>query len=86
MTYNKVPNSTSTLQHSSTLSPQLGRRAYGSHRRMSQATVVRNIVESIITHRELGDDRPISQYTQNPHTQALVQAQLDALALAAEEV
>ena len=72
MTQETVPNSTSSLQHSSALSPQLGRRAFGHQRRMSPETVARNIVESIIIHRELGDDRPISQYTDDPHTQALV--------------
>ena len=88
MTEKSVANSTSVLQLSSTLPPhsQFGRRAYGHQRRMSQETIVRNITESIITHRQLGEDRPISQYTDDPHTQALVQTQLDAMALAAEEV
>ena len=52
---------------------------------MSQKTVVRNIVESIITHRQQGQDRPISQYTHDPETQALVQAELDALVMAFDE-
>ena len=52
---------------------------------MSQATVVRNIVESIITHRQQGQDRPISHYTHDPETQALVQAELDALVMAFDE-
>ena len=88
MTPSTVPNSESVLQLSSASSSQsqLGRRAFGHQRRMSQATVVRNIVDSIMTHRALGDDRPISHYTPDPDTQALVQAQLDALALAAGEV
>ena len=68
-----VPNHTSVLQVPSSPPPQFGRRAYGRQRRMSQATVARNIVESIITHRQLGDDRPISQYTDDSNTQALVQ-------------
>ena len=87
MTNSTVPNSKSVLQPDSALPPQqLGRRAYGHQRRMSQATIARNIAESIITHRELGDNRPISQYTDDPNTQALVQAQLESLALAAGEV
>ena len=87
MTVAKISNSTSVLQHSSALpvQPQFGRRAYGSHRRMSQKTVVRNIVESIITHRQQGQDRPIGQYTHDPETQALVQAELDALVMAFDE-
>ena len=87
MTTQNVSDSTSVLQHSSAspVLPQFGRRAYGCHRRMSQATVVRNIVESIIMHRQQGQDRPISHYTLDPDTQALVQVELDALVMAFDE-
>ena len=87
MTYETVSESPSVLQLPSALpvQPQFGRRAYGSHRRMSQETVVRNIVESIIIHRQHGQDRPISQYTHDPETQAQVQVQLDALVMAFDE-
>ncbi len=85
MTYDRVPNPTSDLQVTVSHPLQFGRRAYGCHRRMSQATVVRNIVESIITHRQLGQDRPISHYTPEPDTQALVKTQLDALVVAVDE-
>ena len=80
-------NSMSALQHSSALSAQsqFGRRAYGCHRRMSQATVVRNIVDSIITHRQQGQDRPISFYTPDSETQAQVKDQLDMLVMAVDE-
>lgn len=81
MTEQSVPNSASVLQILPPLpdQPQFGRRAFGRQRRMSQATVVRNIVESILTHRELGQDRLASFYTPDPETQALVQAKLDSL-------
>ncbi len=84
MTVLKVSDSTSALQLSSSLSAhsQFGRRAFGPQRRMSQATLVRNIVHSIITHRKLGIERSASFYTPNPKTQALVQAQLGTLAVA----
>ena len=87
MTKPNVSEYTSVLQlpSASPVQPQFGRRAYGSHRRMSQATVARNIVESIIMHRQQGQDRPISQYTHDPDTQALVQAELDALVMAFDE-
>jgi len=78
-------NSTSALQPSSTPQPQFGRRAYGRQRRMSPQIVARNIAESIIAHRQRGEDRPISFYTSDPATHALVQAKLDAMALAANE-
>jgi hypothetical protein len=52
---------------------------------MSPDTIARNIAESICTHRQLGEDRPISFYTPDPDTQARVQAKLDAMALAADE-
>ena len=84
MTAHNVPNSTSALQVVSSPPQQFGRRAYGRQRRMSPDTVARNIAESIVTHRQLGDDRPISFYTQDADTQALVQAKLDAMALAAD--
>jgi hypothetical protein len=47
--------------------------------------VARNIAESMIAHRQRGEDRPISFYTNDPDTQALVQAKLGAVALAADE-
>jgi hypothetical protein len=46
---------------------------------MSPHIVARNIAESIIAHRQRGEDRPISFYTDRPDTQALVQAKLDAM-------
>jgi hypothetical protein len=52
---------------------------------MSPQIVARNIAESIIAHRQRGEDRPISFYTDRPDTQALVQAKLDAMVLAADE-
>ena len=80
MTTERLPNSTSVLQTSpvSSKQPRFGRRAFGSQRRMSAQTLARNIAESIITHRQLGQDRPIRFYTHNPHLQALVQARLEA--------
>lgn len=63
----------------------MGRRAYGPQRRMSPHIVSRNISESIVTHRNLGDDRPISFYTHDPNTQALVQAKLATLEGKADE-
>lgn len=85
MTGNSVPDPTSVLQPSSTHRRQFGRRAYGHQRRMSPQIVARNIAESIIAHRQRGEDRPISFYTDRPYTQALVQAKLEAMALAADE-
>ena len=85
MTTQSVPNSTSDLQVPSSPPPQFGRRAYGHQRRMSPQIVARNIAESIIAHRQRGEDRSISFYTNDPDTQALVQAKLDAMALAADE-
>ena len=78
-------NSMSDLQVPSSPPPPFGRRAYGRQRRMSPQTVARNIAESILTNRQRGEDRPISFYTDHPDTQALVQAKLDAMALAANE-
>jgi hypothetical protein len=52
---------------------------------MSPDIIARNIAESIIAHRQRGEDRPISFYTSDPATQALVQAKLDAMALASDE-
>jgi hypothetical protein len=49
---------------------------------MSPQILARNIAESIITHRQLGQDRPISFYTGNPELHALVQARLEATATA----
>ena len=85
MTEQIVPNPTSVLQVPSSPPPQFGRRAYGRQRRMSPHIVARNIAESILTNRQRGEDRPISFYTNRPDTQALVQAKLDAMALAADE-
>ena len=79
MTRESVPNSTPALQLSTTSPPPLGRRAFGRQRPMSPDIVARNIAESITAHRDLGHDRPISFYTHDPHTQALVQAKLDAM-------
>jgi hypothetical protein len=84
MTPESVPNSTSVLQVPSSPPPRFGRRAYGRQRRMSPETVARNIAESILKHRQRGVDRPISFYTNRPDTQALVQAKLDAMALATD--
>ena len=84
MTHERT-NSTSILQVPSSPPPQFGRRAYGRQRRMSPQIVARNIAESIIAHRQRGEDRPISFYTDHPDTQALVQAKLDALAMSADE-
>jgi len=75
----------SDLQVPSSPPPQFGRRAYGHQRRMSPQTVARNIAESIIAHRQRGEDRPIRFYTGNPDTQAFVQAKLDAHAMTADE-
>lgn len=87
MTTSRVANSTSVLQTSPPFSspPQFGRRAFGRQRRMSPQTVARNIAESIIAHRRIGQNRPISFYTDHPDTQALVQARLDAYAFSADE-
>ena len=84
MTTEILPNSTSVLQTSavSSAQPRSGRRAFGRQRRMSPQTLARNIAESILTHRQLGQDRPISFYTDNPELQALVQARLEAIATA----
>ena len=84
MTTASVPNLTSDLQVSSSSPQRLGRRAYGRQRRMSPDIVARNIAESIVTHRQLGEDRPISFYTPDPDMQARVQTKLDAMALAAD--
>jgi hypothetical protein len=75
----------SDLQVSSSPPHRFGRRAYGRQRRMSPDIIARNIAESIIAHRQRGEDRPISFYTDRPDTQALVQARLDAMALATDE-
>ena len=80
----EASSSTSVLQSPPPL--QFGRRAYGRQRRMSPQIVARNIAESILAHRQRGEDRPISFYTSDPDTQALVQAKLDALVMAAGEV
>ena len=86
MTSETVPNSLSVLQPSSVLpAQQFGRRAFGRQRRMSRATVARNIVDSILTHRQLGQDRPITFYTYDPATQDLAQDLLDALVMTADE-
>jgi hypothetical protein len=85
MTEKSVPNPTSALQVPSSPPPRFGRRAYGRQRRMSPQTVARNMAESILAHRQRGEDRPISFYTDRPDTQALVQAKLEAMALAADE-
>jgi hypothetical protein len=85
MTIEIVPNPTSALQVPSSSPQQFGRRAYGHQRRMSPDIIARNIAESIIAHRQRGEDRPISFYTDRPDTQALVQARLDAMALATDE-
>ena len=84
MTLNKISDSQSVLQPSSVASapPRSGRRAFGWQRRMSSQIIARNIAESIVMHRQCGQDRPISFYTDNPHTQALVQARLEAQAIA----
>jgi hypothetical protein len=52
---------------------------------MSPDIIARNIAESILAHRQRSEDRSISFYTSDPATQALVQAKLDAMALAADE-
>jgi hypothetical protein len=52
---------------------------------MSPHIVARNIAESILKNRQRGEDRSISFYTSDPATQALVQAKLDVMALAADE-
>lgn len=85
MTHDRT-NSTSNLQVPSSPQPQFGRRAYGRQRRMSPQIVARNIAESIIAHRQRGEDRPISSYTDHPDTQVLVQAKLDVLAMDPGEV
>lgn len=83
MTANSVAVNAPTLQHASALParPQFGRRAFGPQRRMSQTTLVRNVVESIIEHRQLGQYRSPSFYTHDSDTQALVQDKLEALAI-----
>ena len=85
MTTPKVSNLTSNLQVPSSPPPQFGRRAFGWQRPTSPQILARNIAESIHTHRQLGEDRPISFYTDDADTQALVQAKLEAMALAANE-
>ena len=84
MTHVKVSDTQSTLQPSSVPSapPRFGRRAFGRQRRMSPQILARHIAESIITHRQLGQDRPISFYTGNPELHALVHARLEATATA----
>jgi hypothetical protein len=85
MTHDSVPDSTPVPQTSPFSSPlHLGRRAFGRQRRMSPQTLARNIAESILKHRQLGQHRPISFYTANPELQALVLAQLDGTAVAAK--
>lgn len=86
MTKRIVSDSTSSLQiPPSSSTPQFGRRAYGRQRHTSQATLARNIAYSIMYHYELGKDRPISFYTTDPHLQALVQVQLDAVTIVDDE-
>ena len=58
----------------------MARRAYGAHRKMSQQDIVRNIVESILAHRENGVEKRASDYTPNAETQALVEKALNAQA------
>ena len=78
MTSDTVPNFATVPQDSVSPSPPFGRRAYGHQRRRSPQTLACHIAESILTHRNLGQDRDISGYTTDPDLQALVQAQLDA--------
>ena len=84
MTTERLPNSAPVLQTSavSSAQPRSGRRAFGWQRRMSPQILARHIAESILTHRQLGQDRPISFYTDNPELQAMVQARLEAEATA----
>ena len=84
MTHVKVSDTQFALQPSSVFSaqPRFGRRAFGRQRRMSPQILARHIAESILTHRQLGQDRPISFYTDNPELQAMVQARLEAEATA----
>jgi hypothetical protein len=84
MTLNKISDSQSVLQPSSVASapPRSGRRSFGWQRRMSPQILARNIAESILLHRQCGQERPISFYTDNPDLQALVQARLEAVATA----
>lgn len=58
-----------------------GRRAFGRQRRMSQDVIVRNIVDSILSHADKGLIRPVFMYTKNTDTQELVLAQLEKLGL-----
>ena len=57
---------------------QYGRCAYGAHRRMSRATIARNIAASIRQHREKGIVRKIEEYTQKEETITLVEQLLAA--------
>lgn len=82
MTTTKVSDIQSAVQPSSVASapPRSGRRAFGRQRRMSPQILARNIAESMLIHRQLGQDRPISFYTDNPELHALVQARLETAA------
>jgi len=51
---------------------------------MSPQTVARNIAQSILAHRQLGQDRSIPFYTDHPDIQTLVQARLEALAASSD--
>ncbi len=57
---------------------QYGRRAYGAHRRMSRATIARNIASSIRQHWARGIARKIEEYTQKEETIKLVEQLLAA--------
>ena len=56
------------------------RKAFGPQRRSSRQALARSIVASILAARQRGEQRSITQYTQQAETIQLVEAQLAAAA------
>ena len=56
------------------------RKAFGPQRRTSRQALARDIGASILTARQRGEQRPITNYTQHEDTIRLVEQQLAAAA------
>ena len=56
------------------------RKAYGPHRRSSRQALARDIAASILAAQQMGEQRPITRYTQCAETIRLVEEQLAAVA------
>ncbi len=60
------------------------RKAFGPQRRTSRQALARSIAASILAARQRGEQRSITQYTQQVETIQLVEAQLAAAARASQ--